>query len=183
MPNRLFALLLPLLLLPFLPRPATAQSGTMLRRGDEVRVHAPGVRDERVRGTVVLYEGSILELRERGTGLILSIPVISIRELARNEGRDRRRSAWRSARIGGFIGGSAGLVAGPLIATSKAPQHFGEVMIVSGVAGLLGGAGLGAILGSVLAQDQWQRYRMPITAGATASGRSFLMVNLALPQR
>lgn len=181
MPNRLLALLLPLLLLPFLPRYTAAQAGTMLRRGDEVRVHAPGIRRDRLRGTVILYEGSILEVRERGSDAVLSIPVTSIRELARNEGRDRGRSAWRSARIGGFVGGGAGLVAGPLIATAHAPERFGEIMIVSGVIGLLGGGGIGAVLGTVLAQDHWQRFRMPITAIASDAGRLGFMISTPLP--
>lgn len=181
MPTRLLALLVPLLLLPILPRPGVAQTGNVLRRGDEVRVHAPGFRRDRVRGTVVLYEGAVLEMRERGSGSILSIPVTSIRELARNEGRDRSRSAWRSARIGGFVGGGAGLVAGPLIATAYAPERFGDIMIVSGVVGLLGGGGLGAILGTVLAQDHWQRFRMPITGVATDGGGMGLMISAPLP--
>ena len=182
MANRLLALLLPLLLLPVFPRLAAAQSGgVMLRRGDEVRVHAPGFRRDRIRGTVVLYEGATLELRELTSGSVVSVPVPEIRDLARNQGRDRSRSAWRSARIGGFVGGGAGLVAGPLIATTHAPKRFGEIMLVSGAVGLLGGAGLGAILGTVLAQDHWQRLRMPVAPVVSAAGGFGLAITAPLP--
>lgn len=182
MANRLLTLLLPLLLLPFLPRLAVAQSGgVMLRRGDEVRVYAPGLRRDRIHGTVVMYEGASLELREMTSGSVVSLPVEEIRELARNQGRDRGRSAWRAARIGGFVGGGGGLVVGPLIATTHAPKQFGEVMLVSGAVGLLGGAGLGAILGTVLAQDHWQRLRMPVAPVVSAAGGFGVAITAPLP--
>ena len=154
---------LPLLLVIFHPLAAAGQLTTnTLRPGDDVQVHAPAVRGSRVRGTVVLYQGSTLDVREAGTGSVVSIPIDQIRLLARNEGMDRGRSSWRMARLGAFVGGAGGLVAGPLIATSRAPRNFGEIMLVSTLAGTVAGTGLGAVLGAVFAQDQWQRFRMPI---------------------
>lgn len=154
--------LLPLLVV-FHPLTAAGQVATnTLRPGDEVQVHAPAVRGSRVRGTVVLYQGSTLAVRESGTGSVIPIPIDQIRLLARNEGMDRGRSSWRMARFGAFLGGAGGLVAGPLIATSRAPGNFGEVMMVSSIVGTAAGTGLGAVLGAVFARDQWQRFRMPI---------------------
>jgi hypothetical protein len=152
---------LPLLLMVLFPTRSSAQAtANILRPGDEVRVHAPTVRSSRVRGTVVLYQGSTLDVREQGA--VVSIPVTSIRELSRNVGIDRGRSSWKMARFGAFLGGAGGLVAGPLVATSRAPDRFTEVTIASGLLGTLSGAGLGAIFGAVFPRDQWQHFRMPI---------------------
>lgn len=158
-----------LLLLLLAPGILAAQAEThTLKQGDEVRVYAPSFRSARVRGTVLLYEGSALEVREVGSGSILEIPITSIEMLARNEGVDRGRSSWWMARLGGFVGGAGGLVAGPLIATSRAPDRFTEVTLASGLVGAATGAGLGAILGAVFARDHWQRFRMPIVPTVAA---------------
>ena len=172
--------LLTLLLVLFAPTAALAQStASILHPGDDVRVLAPSVRGSRVRGTVVLYQGSTLDIRERSGGEIVSIPVASIRDLARNVGVHRGRASWRMARFGAFLGGAGGLVAGPLIATSRAPDAFTGVMIASAVIGISAGAGIGAALGAALARDEWQHFRMPIVptvsadAGALRLGAAF----------
>lgn len=160
-----------LLLLLLLGRPvgaAAQEPANTLHEGDEVQVHAPAFRGQRVRGTVVLYQGSTLTLRESGTGATVAIPVAEIRLLARNEGINRRRSSWRMARLGAFVGGAAGFVAGPLIATTRAPDNFTEVTLASGIIGTAAGAGVGAVAGALLARDQWQRFRMPIVPTVTA---------------
>lgn len=172
-----------LLLLLMAPGSLAAQAETnTLRTGDEVRVYAPSFRSTRVRGTVVLYEGSALEVREVGSGSVVEIPITSIEMLARNEGIDRGRSSWWMARLGAFVGGAGGLVAGPLIATSRAPDRFTEVTLASGLIGTATGAGLGAILGAVFARDHWQRFRMPIVPTvATIPGAIGLSVAARLP--
>jgi len=168
-----FRWLLALLLTAIAPSAAFAQStGNTLHTGDDVRVHAPSLRGSRVRGTVVLYQGSTLEVRERGGGEVVSIPIASIRDLARNVGVHRGRSSWKMARFGAFIGGAGGLVAGPLIATSRAPDAFTGVMIATAIAGTAVGAGLGAALGAVFARDEWQHFRMPIVPTVAADARS-----------
>lgn len=173
MPLTLPRWLLSLALVALSPVLAFAQSaGNMLHPGDEVRVHAPSVRSSRVRGTVVLYQGANLDVRERGGGEVVSIPVASIRDLARSIGVHRGRSAWRTARFGAFIGGAGGLVAGPLIATSRAPGAFGGVMLASAVIGTAAGAGLGAAFGAIFAQEQWQHFRMPIIPTVSAGSGS-----------
>jgi hypothetical protein len=161
MPTRRLRWTLPLLLVALFPGRSGAQAtANTLLPGDEVRVHAPSVRSSRVRGTVVLYQGSTLDVREQGA--VLSIPITSIRELSRNIGIDRGRSSWLMARFGAFLGGAGGLVAGPLIATSRAPDNFSQVMAAAVVTGTLGGAGLGAMFGAAFPREQWQHFRMPI---------------------
>ena len=162
MPTIRLRRLLPVLLLTLHPAHSAAQTTNTLLPGDEVRVHAPAVLRSRVRGTVVLYQGSTLDVRQRNGGTVVSIPVASIEDLARNVGVHRGRSSWRMARFGAFLGGAAGLVSGPLIATTRAPDNFGQVMAVSAVVGTLGGAGLGAMLGAAFPRDEWQHFRMPI---------------------
>ena len=116
----------------------------------------------------MLYQGETLQLREVDSGELVSIPVATIEALARNEGIDRGRSSWWMARLGGFVGGAGGFVAGPLIATGRAPGKFGEVMLTTGVIGAAAGAGLGAVMGAAFARDHWQRFRMPIVPTASA---------------
>lgn len=170
MPRPRFRTLLPLLLIFCHPgRGASQSSPSTLHPGDEVQVHAPAVRSSRVRGTVVLYQGATLQVREEGSGSVVSIPIEDIRLLARNEGRDRSRSSWWTARLGAFIGGAGGLAAGPLIATTRAPEKFTEVTLASGLVGAAAGAGAGAVLGALFARDHWQRFRMPIVPTVSAS--------------
>lgn len=166
---RIFLLLL-LVPVALSPRPARAQRApSTLHRGDEVQVHAPALPGGRVRGTVVLYQGATLSVRELGSGAVVEIPVDQIRLLARNEGMDRGRSAWRMARVGAFVGGAGGLVAGPLIATARAPDAFSGVILASALTGAAAGAGAGAVLGATFARDRWQRFRMPIVPTLTTS--------------
>jgi hypothetical protein len=173
--------LLLLLLLICQPVAAVAQGAVnTLRQGDEVQVHAPAVRGQRVRGTVVLYQGSTLTVREAATGSMVAIPVADIRLLARNQGTDRSRSSWRMARLGGFVGGAAGFVTGPLIATTRAPDNFTEVTVVSGIVGTAAGAGLGAVAGALFARDQWQRFRMPIVP-TVATGPGVTRIGFSAP--
>lgn len=174
---------LPLILIVFLPSRGGAQVTTnILNTGDEVRVHAPSIRTSRIRGTVVLYQGSTLDLRERGTGAMVSIPVTDIRALARNEGVHRGASSWRMARFGGFVGAAGGLVAGPLIATADADGDVGATMAISGLAGTVGGAALGALVGAVFATDQWQRFRMPIVPSVSIAPGGVQLRFAASPQ-
>lgn len=170
MPSLPARALLPLLLILCRPGGVAGQSSpSTLHPGDEVQVHAPALRSSRVRGTVVLYQGATLQVREEGTGSVVSIPIEQIRLLARNEGTDRSRSSWWTARLGAFVGGAAGLVTGPLIATTRAPDNFTEVTVASGLVGAAAGAGAGAVLGALFARDHWQRFRMPIVPTVSAS--------------
>lgn len=164
------------------PTQLQAQSPQTLRLGDEVRVHAPALRNGRVRGTVAKYEGSVLEVRESATGEIVSIPLSSIRELARSRGIDRGHSIWRGTKIGAFVGGAAGLVSGPLIATTRAPGAYVEVIGASALIGTLIGGGAGAVLGSLFPQEQWQRFRTPITPTLSVTPEGWgLAVRAAVP--
>lgn len=171
-----------LLIVALAPTLLQAQAAQGLQRGDEVRVHAPSLRNGRIRGMVMKYEGDLLEVRDATTGEVVPIPITQIERLARSRGIDRGHSTWRAVKIGAFVGGGGGAVSGPLIAATRAPDAFVEVIAASALVGTLAGAGAGAVLGSLFPQEQWQRFRTPITPtlSVTPDGLGFA-ISAALP--
>ena len=151
-----------------LPHEALAQNGGhTLLPGDTVRVLAPAYHAQRVQGELVLYQSDTLAVRETGSGTRYAFPVSAVRELYKNEGRDVRRSVRHWARAGLFLGAAAGLVAGPLIATSDAEGGILGPTLVAGLGGGVLGLGLGAAGGTLFARDHWQRFRTPIVPPAS----------------
>ncbi len=73
-------------------------------------------------------------------------------------------------------------MAGPLIATTRAPGAYVEVIAASTLIGTLAGAGVGAMLGSLFPQEQWQRFRTPITPTLSLTGDGWgFAVHAAVP--
>jgi hypothetical protein len=139
--------------------PCAAQTRT-LEPGDEVRVHAPDLRPGPFRAQVVSYYGDTLRVRQQGADSVLSMPMSSIRRLARNQGMQRGRSFRHGLRVGAFLGGSTGAVMGPMIARTREEDRFLRSCLVSTGVGLLGGSLIGGFLGAVFPREHWQRYGM-----------------------
>lgn len=139
---------------------AAAQHRT-LEPGDRVRVVAPTLHRGPLRGEVVRYVADSLAVRESGGDSVYVLPLAQIRALARNEGMQRGRSVRSGLRVGAFLGAAVGLIAGPFMAKQGEEDAFVRNTALSGAAGTLAGAGLGALAGSLFAGDHWQRFRMP----------------------
>lgn len=163
-----------------LPRGADAQNGQhTLLPGDTVRVVAPAHHDGVIEGELLLYQGDTLAVREASTGTAYRLPLATIYRLAKNEGRDRRRSTRQWALAGLFVGAAAGLVSGPLIAAAEDGGGIVGPTMLMGLGGGALGLGLGAAGGSYLAGDHWQRFRTPIHPPAPPPLR--VSVTLAVP--
>lgn len=146
-----------------LPRPADAQNGShTLLPGDTVRVAAPSLHDGVIEGELLKYEGDSLAVRDARTGTAYRFPLATIQRLEKNEGVNRRRSVRHWALAGLFVGAAAGLVSGPLIATSEEGGGIVGPTVLTGLGGGVLGLGLGAAGGSLFARDHWQRFRTPI---------------------
>ena len=140
--------------------PASAQQ-RIPAPGDEVRVVAPAIHNGPMRGELVRYMGDTLAVHDRATDSVFVMPMHAIRRLALNTGPHRGRSVRRGGTIGAFIGAAVGLVAGPLIASSRGDDSgFLRITAISGLTGLAAGGGLGVAGGALLSGDQWQRYSM-----------------------
>jgi hypothetical protein len=146
-----------------LPRAAAAQGGShTLAPGDTVRVAAPSLHPGVIEGELLLYRGDSLAVREARTGTAYRFPLETIQLLEKNEGVDRGRSVRHWALAGLFVGAAAGLVSGPLIATSEAGGGIVGPTVLTGLGGGVLGLGLGAAGGSLFARDRWQRFSTPI---------------------
>lgn len=180
MRNPFARLLMALALAALLPRGAHAQDVRYtLQPGDTVRVQAPALHGGVIEGELVLYQSDSLGVREASTGTAYRFPLSAVERLEKNLGRDRRRSVRRWALAGLFVGAAAGLVSGPLIATGVDEGGIVGPTIVSGLAGGVLGAGLGAAGGSVFAGDRWQRFRTPILPPEAPAAR--IGVTISVP--
>jgi hypothetical protein len=152
--NRLLAVLL---LLAAVPGAAHAQHSRIraLGVGDTVRVVTPDQGEGPFMGVLTAYEWQGLTVRQR--------------------------TAWRGARMGAISLGAAGLVSGPLLATSESGDRWeipGTTALAAASGAVLGGA-IGGALGWALAREEWQEFQPPAAArvsvdpgGATTVGVS-----------
>jgi hypothetical protein len=143
--------------------PCAAQERT-LEPGDVVRVVAPAHLTGPLRGEVVRYLADTLTVRDPATDSVHAIPMYAIRTLARSHGVQPSWSLHHGMRVGAFLGTSAGLVMGPMLARMGEENHFLQTTALSGAAGLLGGTALGALAGALFPREHWQRYGMARTA-------------------
>ena len=178
--NRLLAVLL---FLAAVPGAAHAQQSRIraLGVGDTVRVITPDQGEGPFMGVLTAYEWNGLTVRQRGSGVERTIPFADVRGLARSLGVRRKHAAWRGARMGAFSLGAAGLVAGPLIATSESGDRWEipNTTALAAASGVALGSAIGGALGWALAREEWQEFQPPAAAhvsmdhdGATTIGVS-----------
>jgi len=181
------AVLAVLLLLASVPGAAHAQQSRVraLAVGDTVRVITPDQGEGPFVGVLTAYEWQGLTVRQRGTGVERTIPFGDVRGLARSLGVRRQHTAWRGARMGAFSLGAAGLVSGPLIATSKSGDRWeipGTTALAAASGVVLGGA-IGGALGWSLAREEWQKFQLPSAARVSVDPAGATTVGVSLRTR
>jgi hypothetical protein len=140
------------------------QSELHVNPGVRVRVAAPALTPEPVRGWVVSLTPDTLVLRSSAEGVRLHLPRPEIRLVEIGIGRD----PWGRGLRGGTFGVLAGLVVG--VAYSAAndldlasiPLTFG-MMTLGGVSGI--------VLGATTAPERWMRIYAPAPAASGATER------------
>lgn len=142
--------------------PAMAQQriseGSQLR----IEVQQPNL------GSTSSYQGTLVYSSERfslhavdpaADGGVIPVSLSGVTRIEMAQPRDRGRSARRGATVMGFIGGSLGLIAGPILASTN--HEFGPMVAKSTAVGLGAGVALGGVTGALFARDGWQRYTVP----------------------
>ncbi len=130
---------------------SAAQTQTGLRLGDRVRITPSDVAEERFGGS---YQGGRDEsLIVVGEGDTITIPISGIATLERQEGT--RGRGGRGALIGLAVLGVVGLVAADTCpeGDSDGLEYVCKTAVVG--IGVLGGALLGAIVGSLIRTENW----------------------------
>jgi hypothetical protein len=143
--------------------PAVAQ--TRVSEGAQLRVVVKE-QDQRLH----TYEGTLayaptqysLRVDDRSTDsdAAFDVPLTGVQRIESYQPLNRGRSARRGATVLGFIGGSLGVIAGPLVGKST-NDPYGPIMARTTAIGLGSGLLLGALGGAILADDGWQRHSVP----------------------
>jgi hypothetical protein len=124
--------------------------------GSRVRVTtAPATPGRRI-GTLVSLDTDTLRWSRWDTTSVIAVPMALVARLERSTGR--RSNTGRGAMIGGLIGAGFGLFLG--IAATTDDSGWFEVGIddIAAVTAILGagGAGAGALIGSLSKRDRWE---------------------------
>ena len=169
------------LILIFCVAAVAAAQDTEARPGVRVRLQAPGIVAGRYEGTVLTRDSSAIHVGGP-TAAPVDVPFDRITSLEISRGKSRSAGAWRGIQWGAPIGLGLGLVLAPSLrecdptchdATASEKNNF---VVAGAVSGVLGGAGIGAIIG----RERWERFDVaPRTGVDTRSGRTQLGVRLA----
>jgi hypothetical protein len=142
-----------------------ADSGSRVRITD---VHS----HKRMVGTLISADSDSLRLTSSKDQSVLTVPTRSVARLERSRGQ--RPSTGRGALIGALAGGGTGLLLG--IAASTESDSWvqiggGEVAAVTVIFGL-GGAGIGALIGSASHHEQWDSVPIPGWGSASPAAKA-----------
>jgi hypothetical protein len=131
---------------------ASSDEGTSLAEGTRVRVTAQGFASRPVIGDLIAVEATRVALQRAGSSEVVAIP---LSDVTRFEVSTRRRRKGRGARIGALVGlgvgAAVGYAAGDDCGAPDAPSIVCISRPSSAAAVGLAGAGLGAVLGLLLA--------------------------------
>jgi hypothetical protein len=145
--------------------PAVAQH--RMSEGNRLRVEV----QEPNLGPTATYEGTLVyspngfslhAIDPAADGEVIAVPLSGVTRIEMATARNRGRSARRGATFGAFLGGSLGLIAGPIIASQNLGSAFTPIVAKSTAGGLVAGTALGALGGALFARDGWQRYSVPV---------------------
>jgi hypothetical protein len=137
-----------------LATPAAAQRPDGLT-GTRVRVTAPNFIPAPVTGTVTAYTQQGIAVTDELTGDTIVLPLRSVARLDEFAGGSAASTAWYRGRVGAFVGAGLGLIAGPLLAR-VVDREMGEMAIIGGGAGMVGGFVVGAVTGAAAPRERWK---------------------------
>lgn len=138
-----------------LAAPAAGQNGgSDGLTGTRVRVTAPQFLPERLTGTVLAYTREGLLVRDEASGDSVRLPLRAVSRLDKFAGGSAASTAWYRGRVGAFVGGGLGAIAGPLLARVTG-KGMGESALLGGAIGLGTGFTVGAVYGAASPRERW----------------------------
>ena len=138
--------------------PAAAQVSE-LRPGAYVRIRAPGVLTGEVECTILARDRDTLRVARPGSAPI-AVPLASITRAAVHRGRTRGAGARKGAKWGAGVGLGLGLF--NIGFSGCSGTHCETSDNVAGVAAFTAiGAGVGALVGTVVRAERWERVELP----------------------
>jgi hypothetical protein len=124
--------------------------------GSRVRVTTTPAKPGRRIGSLVSLDADTLRYSRWDTTSVIALPLASVTRLERSTGR--RSNTVRGATIGGLIGAGFGLFLGIAASTDNSgwwEVGVDDVAVVTAILGA-GGAGAGALIGSLSKRDRWE---------------------------
>jgi hypothetical protein len=141
--------------------PISAAAGQLseLRPGADVRIRAPGVLTGEVECTILARDRDTLRVARPGSAPIV-VPLASITSAAVHRGRTRGAGAGKGAKWGAGVGLGLGLF--NIGFSDCSGTHCETSDNVAGVAAFTAiGAGVGALVGTVVRAERWERVELP----------------------
>ena len=124
--------------------------------GDHIRLREPLFGGDWVVGRVAAISRDEIAYSVDG-GSRLERPYVAIDTIDVRR-RLPRQSALQIGRWGAFLGGAAGMIAGPLVAKSMPSMSTGTAVAAFGAGGTVTGGLIGAAIGAILVPPQWYRH-------------------------
>jgi hypothetical protein len=147
--------------------------------GSRVRVTTMPAKPGRRIGSLVSLDGDSLRYSRWDTTSVIALPLASVARLERSTGR--RSNTGRGAMIGGLIGAGFGLFLGIAASTDDSgwwEVGVDDVAVVTAILGA-GGAGAGALIGSLSKRDRWEPVPLtPRVAGKLPARRNITGLTL-----
>lgn len=126
-------------------------------QGSRVKILAPPLSPPVVEGTVTDFNQSALVVRDTASGTERTVPLHSILRLQISKGMSRGASGRQRARMLAFLGGAIGAIAGIFTKPDQAARNGA----IGAGAGIVLGAGLGALWGSSAPYERWEYVARP----------------------
>ena len=141
------------------PLSAAAAQVSELRPGAYVRIRAPGVVAGELECTVLALDRDTLRVARPGSASMV-VPLASITRAAVFRGRTRGAGARKGAKWGAGVGLGLGLF--NIGFSDCSGTHCETSDNVAGVAAFTAvGAGVGALVGTVVRAERWERVQLP----------------------
>lgn len=149
---------------------AEAQPGT------RIRIEAPGVVAGKYVGTVLSREFGTVRLGSPNAAP-LDVPIDRITSMEISRGESRWAGAWRGVGIGVPIGLAVGLLLSTTDVSDRTIEDAGRLDTLGRgelvLAGAVGGALWGGVIGALVPKEQWHRFDVAPRSGLNPRQRRF----------